>query len=175
MKNKLLQTILFVGASAVSADLSAQQSLNVTSHSIQINGQTFDYSIGEMTLVNTEKTSSLIVTQGFLQPNTQRQESSTTSDNAFSQLDNPIKVYPNPTTNLLYIESYESGIIDYAYNLYDATGKIVLNQKGQTQQGINKWELSLQSLASGSYYLMMQKNDSNGQSQHFSYKIQKIN
>lgn len=175
MKKKILQTIVFVGVAAASADLSAQQNLNVAGHTVHINGHTFDYSIGEMTLVTTEKSSGLIVTQGFLQPNSQNQESASTNDNVLSQSDNPIKVYPNPTTQLLYVESYETAIIDYAYNLYDATGKIVLSQNGKTQQGLNKWELNLQSLAAGSYYLMMQKKDQLGQNQHYSYKIQKIN
>ena len=149
MKNKLLQTILFVGASAVSADLSAKQSLNVTSHSIQINGQTFDYSIGEMTLVNTEKTSSLIVTQGFLQPNTQRQESSTTSDNAFSQLDNPIKVYPNPTTDILQIDDIN---LPVQLTISNVNGQIIF------QQDLEKNQLDLDKYPCGIYFISL-KND----------------
>jgi hypothetical protein len=59
--------------------------------------------------------------------------------------------------------------------LFDASGKIVLSQKGQTQAGLNKLELNLQSITSGSYYLIIQKNDALGQTQHYSFKIQKIN
>jgi hypothetical protein len=64
----------------------------------------------------------------------------------------------------------ETAITDYAYNLFDATGKTLLNQHGQTSIGLNKFTLDLSSYAAGSYYLVLQKN---GES--VSYKIQKLN
>jgi hypothetical protein len=175
MKANLIKTVFVAGISILSMSAKAQQTLNVAGNTAKINEMTFDYSIGEMVLVSTEKSSNLIVTQGVLQPLQSTSSASSTEDVILSANDNPIKVYPNPTSQLVYIESYETNIIDYAYNLYDATGKIVLSQKGQTQVGLNKLELNLQSLASGSYYLMMQKCDPNGQNQNYSYKIQKIN
>ena len=175
MKKAITQILVFVIVSLASRSTFAQQTLNVTGHSAQINGMTFEYSIGEMTLVSTERASNLIVTQGLLQPPAANTASTVSDDGILSTLDNPIKVYPNPTSNLVYVETYEEAIQDYEYNLYDATGKIVLSQKGQTQKGLNKFELSLQSLASGSYYLMIQKNDALGQTQNYSFKIQKIN
>jgi hypothetical protein len=175
MKANLIKTVFVAGISILSMSAKAQQTLNVAGNTAKINEMTFDYSIGEMVLVSTEKSSNLIVTQGVLQPLQSTSSASSTEDAILSANDNPIKVYPNPTSQLVYVESYETNIIDYAYNLYDATGKIVLSHKGQTQVGLNKLELNLQSLASGSYYLMMQKSDPNGQNQNYSYKIQKIN
>ena len=175
MKNSIKSAVFLVFLSQLPNCCEAQQTLNVSGHSAQINGMTFEYSIGEMTLVSTERASNLIVTQGLLQPPAANTASTVSDDGILSTLDNPIKVYPNPTSNLVYVETYEEAIQDYEYNLYDATGKIVLSQKGQTQKGLNKFELSLQSLASGSYYLMIQKNDALGQTQNYSFKIQKIN
>jgi hypothetical protein len=174
MKKYILHLATVVAISSVSFGAQAQQTLNVSGHSAKIDGMTFDYSIGEMTLVSTERASNLIVTQGVLQPGA-GSTSSPTSDATLSAVDNPIKVYPNPTSHLVFVEMYETSIQEFTYNLYDATGKIVMSQKGQTQAGLNKLELNLQSLASGSYYLMMRKNDVNGQTQNYSYKIQKVN
>jgi hypothetical protein len=174
MKKYILQLATVVAISLVSFGAQAQQTLNVSGHSAKIDGMTFDYSIGEMTLVSTERASNLIVTQGVLQPGA-GSTSSPTSDATLSAVDNPIKVYPNPTSHFVFVEMYETSILEFTYNLYDATGKIVMSQKGQTQAGLNKLELNLQPLASGSYYLMMQKNDVNGQTQNYSYKIQKVN
>jgi hypothetical protein len=171
-----MKTILFfLSAMFVGVGTYAQHTFNVTGHSAKINGMTFDYSIGEMVLVSTERSSSLIVTQGVLQPDASLTSGSPSSDVTLSTLDNPIKVYPNPSSHLVFVEMYETTIQEYTYNLYDATGKIVMSQKGKTQAGLNKLELNLQRLASGSYYLMMQKYDENGQPQNYSNKIQKIN
>ena len=152
----------------------AQQTTNVASHSAKISGMSFDYSIGEMMLVSTERTSNLIITQGLLQPDHFHSTGNSGSDGNLTTLDNPIKVYPNPSSHLVFVEMYETSIKDYSYYLYDATGKIVLSRKGQTQVGLNKVELNLQSIASGSYYLIIQKRDLNEQAQNYSFKIQKI-
>jgi hypothetical protein len=174
MKNSFKSAVFLVILSQLPNCCEAQQTLNVSGHSAKIDGMTFDYSIGEMTLVSTERASNLIVTQGALQPGA-GSTSSPSSDATLSTVDNPIKVYPNPTSHLVFVEMYETSIQECTYNLYDATGKIVMSQKGQTQAGLNKLELNLQGLASGSYYLMLQKNDVNGQTQNYSYKIQKVN
>jgi hypothetical protein len=149
----------------------AQSNLNVAGHTAQINGATFEYSIGEMTLVSTERNASLIVTQGILQPTSSGGGATDASGHGLlSDMADHIKVYPNPTQHLLFVESTEDAISDFAYNLLNASGKIVLSQSGQTQVGLNKLSLDLRSFASGSYYLMLNKNGKN-----YSYKIQKMN
>lgn len=176
MKRTNLKHLLLLGISLVSLEGMSQQTINVAGHTAKINGMTFEYSIGEMTLISTERNASLLVTQGLLQPFAASSSSDgSVSSDTHLDVDNPIKVYPNPTSHLLFIESFEESIIDYAYNLYDATGKIVLSRQGQTTVGLNKVELNLQSLASGNYYLMMQKQDANKGIQNYSYKIQKLN
>lgn len=149
----------------------AQQTLNVAGNTAKINGMTFDYSIGEMIAVSTERNANLIVTQGMLQPTSSGSAAiDHSSGSTLSSLSEQIKVYPNPTTNLLFVETMENTITDYAYNLFDATGKTILNQRGQTTEGLNKFTLDLSSYVSGSYYLVIQKNGEN-----VSYKIQKYN
>lgn len=59
-----LMALLIMGA----ASAEAQSTLNVAGNSAKINGMTFDYSIGEMTLVSTERNANIIVTQGYCNP-----------------------------------------------------------------------------------------------------------
>ncbi len=171
MQKSIIKISLLVGFTFFASDVFSQQTINVAGHSAKINGMTFDYSIGEMTLVSTERNANLIITQGMLQPIGSGSIANDEPGNTtLSDLSENIKVYPNPTTTLLYVETTETAVSDYAYNLYDATGKVVLNQNGKTQLGLNKFSLDLQSFAAGSYYLVIKKS-----TETCSFKIQKMN
>ncbi|MCC7030480.1 MAG: T9SS type A sorting domain-containing protein [Chitinophagaceae bacterium] len=175
-KKRILKMILLVFISCSSAAVFAQQAINVSSHSAVIEGAVFDYSIGEMTRISTEHTAGLIVTQGILQPYA-------TSPGGNAPQQNPglngnsdlIKVYPNPTENLLFIESVEPADATISYNLYDATGKLILNDEVLWKAGPNKFSLHLQTLAAGSYYLLIRKSTATAPAENFSFKIQKTN
>lgn len=176
MQNKtiyLFSLLTFLFLSAKNAD--AQQTINVSSHSATIQGNTFDYSIGEMSLITTEKNTNLIVTQGFLQPNILPNEVQTPPANTPIALSDLIKVYPNPTENILNVESIENADAEISYQLFDATGKVVLSEKAFWKAGNNKVSLDLKNFAAGSYYLMIRKPNANGNLENFSYKIQKTN
>lgn len=171
IKTSLIVCLVFVSMSSFS-----QNTLNVTGNSAQINGMTFEYSIGEMTIISTDKVSNLIVTQGLLQPYSLGSEATEeTTSNHFSDLTNQIKVYPNPTENILNVETFESIEGDFSYQLFDAAGKVVLSNSGTQKLGDNKFSLSLQAFASGNYYLMIQKPSQNGKQETYSFKIQKRN
>ena len=73
---KQKQFLLLLGILFFSKISFAQSTINVTSHTATIGGIVHDYSIGEMTMVTTERTSNLIVTQGVLQPNSTTSKSS---------------------------------------------------------------------------------------------------
>jgi hypothetical protein len=176
MQKSIIKTSLLIGFSFFASDVFSQQTLNVAANSAQINGMTFDYSIGEMTIVSTERNANLIVTQGLLQPHGSGSVASDAPSNTtLSDLSDNIKVYPNPTQNILFVETYETQVADYNYQLMDGLGKVVLNKEGQTQIGLNKFTLDLQSLAAGTYYLMLRKPNPTGQLENYSFKIQKLN
>jgi len=162
--------------SLLSTGAYCQQTINVSGHSATVNGMKFDYSIGEMTLVSTEKNANLIVTQGFLQPN-----SSGSGANQSNPGSNPlsgtdlVKVYPNPTENILFVESLENADAQISYQLFDASGKIVLSEKIEWKAGPNKLSLDLKNYAAGAYYLMIRKPNASGTVENYSYKIQKTN
>ena len=77
-KNILLILMLLI----FSATGYSQQSFTVASNSATINNMKFDYSIGEMTLVSTERNASIIVTQGQLQPIHSNTSASPQNENA---------------------------------------------------------------------------------------------
>lgn len=176
MKQPILAGVVLACFTFLTTDSFAQQTLNVTGHSAKINGMSFDYSIGEMTLVSTERNPNLIVTQGLLQPSGQGSSANDgTAGNALNELADRIQVYPNPTQHELFVESYETVVADYGLNLFDGAGKVVMSREGKTVVGMNRFTLDLQSLAGGTYYLMVRKNGANGQPQNYSFKIQKMN
>jgi hypothetical protein len=74
-KNRKARLVSMAVLALISSDAFCQHTLNVSSHSAAIKGLTFDYSIGEMTLVSTERNANLIVTQGLLQPSGSRKRS----------------------------------------------------------------------------------------------------
>lgn len=153
----------------------SQQTINVSSRSATINGMRFDYSIGEMTLVSTERNAGLIVTQGLLQPTSSGSGANTPTEHVTNALSDLIKVYPNPTENILFVESIENTDTDINYQLFDASGKIVMSEKVTWTSGPNKLSLDLRNYAAGAYYLMIRKPNQAGQTDNFSYKIQKTN
>mgnify|MGYP000976033121 CR=1 FL=1 len=174
-RKKIIKLVSLVFFSAISQSAFCQNTLNVSSHSATINGATFDYSIGEMTLVSTERNANLIVTQGLLQPNYSRIATQAQPVNTQIASSDKIKVYPNPTENILNVESFENAEAEISYQLFDATGKVILNRLIMSQAGSNKLTLDLKNYASGSYYLMIRKPNENGILENFSYKIQKTN
>lgn len=178
MKNQLKLTAFTLCFSlGIFHEASAQQTINVAGNSAVIHGMTFDYSIGEMTVISTEKTANLIVTQGLLQPLPSATNSSNTTspDNHLSTLAGLINVYPNPTSNVLYIETKDQQAGDLNYQLFDASGKLVASSKELQKEGSNKFSFNLQSFASGSYFLMIQKSTQGGNVEAISFKIQKTN
>ena len=151
-----------------STSLFAQTSLNAASNHATIGNHQYDYSIGEMTLVSTQKSSSLIVTQGYWQP-TGKVKGGATSNADASEWASNISVYPNPTENLLNIETTatEAGALDI--RMMDATGKILLRNKQLQIQGKNKSSLDLSSYAAGVYYLILRS----AEGKEITFKIQK--
>ena len=170
-KNILLILMLLI----FSATGYCQQSFTVASNSATINNMKFDYSIGEMTLVSTERNTSIIVTQGQLQPMHSNASTSPQSENASTLLANQIKVFPNPTENILNIESFEDQEASINYQLFDASGKLIINKSLLWEKGPNKVIIELKSYAAGSYYLLISKPGVSGTLENFSYKIQKTN
>lgn len=166
----LLATVLFAN------NVYSQHTLNVSGGSATLQGNTYEYAIGEMTLVHTAHHPSLIITQGFLQPHDGEVTSpSANPGSTLSSLSDQIRVYPNPTTNIVYLELQESQAGNYQLDVYDAAGRILHSSEGALQVGSNKLSVNLETYASGNYYLFLHKPNTLGVMDNYSYQIQKIN
>lgn len=163
------KTILASTLLLMSTSMYAQTSLNAGSNHTTIGNHQYDYSIGEMTVVSTQKSSSLIVTQGYWQPNGKAKAGATSNVDA-SDWANNINVYPNPTENFLNIETTANEAGSLEMRMMDATGKVMLRNKQVQVQGKNKNSLDLSSYAAGTYYLIIQSTEG----KEITFKIQKI-
>jgi hypothetical protein len=141
-----------------------QNAINVSSCTANINGIVHDYSIGEMAMVASEQNNNLIITQGVIQPII---ASIKTKDEVIkTDLIDFVKVYPNPTKNMLSIELIETDNVNL--QLFDALGKLILEMKNRTQKTI----IDMTSYSIGNYYLLA--FNPKDQTQKISFRIQKI-
>lgn len=176
MKKIYLLSILMCIFSAKNNDVSAQTSINSSSNQKILNNQIHQYSIGEMVLVNTIHKNNTILTQGYYQPSLIIENNTQNNNNISSSgatIEN-IKVYPNPTENIVFIEFVSTESTGIAYQLYDATSKMIINKITSQEKGYNKISIDLAPFAAGSYFLIIKKDKKDSQSENYSYKIQKI-
>jgi len=155
---------ILLGLSFLTQISFSQNSINVTSNTATVNGIVHDYSIGEMAMIATERNDNLIITQGVIQPITASLK--TNGKVIKKDLIDFVKVYPNPTKNLLSIELIETENI--SLQLFDALGKLILEMKNRTQKTI----IDMTSYSIGNYYLLA--FNPKDQTQKVSFKIQKI-
>lgn len=82
-----------------------------------------------------------------------------TSINPEADLAQAIAVFPNPTQDDLHIEykAKEKGV--FAWELTDVSGKILLSQQANVQDGKNEWTISTAAFASGMYFLKLSNAD----------------
>jgi hypothetical protein len=169
---KLIVLLLLLGSAIVGF---GQNSINSASQSTVVNGVVHSYAIGEMTIVSTEHTTNLIVTQGFLQPEFFKQHNAGSSGNLPSvDWASAIKIYPNPTEDILFIETELNEALPVELLLYDAVGNLALKGVPAVVSGFNKFSMSLANLASGNYYLVIAKRNSSNVIERSAVKIQKL-
>ena len=169
MKNKFLLLSIVIGTSSLMANAQNNSStLNSSGGSSTISGNIYDYSIGEMTLVNTASSSNLIVTQGLLQPTISE---TGISDDNFTL--NNLSVYPSPFDDIVNIDANMNTSGKLSVLLVDMGGREQFKNEWQLTTGkeINKFDLS--SLASGTYLLQASYTHGNKTASK-SFKIQKV-
>ncbi|MBL7766276.1 MAG: T9SS type A sorting domain-containing protein [Chitinophagaceae bacterium] len=70
-----------------------------------------------------------------------------------------ISLYPNPTKDILNIESYNAGTSKMLVKIADMSGRIVKQVQANAAQGANKIQMSLSDLASGLYTVQVYENE----------------
>lgn len=169
MKKKSILMLLTAMAAACSAQAQSigPSTLNAAGGSGSIAGNSFEWSVGEMTMISTFSSATLVVTQGLLQP-----LSGATGVPNSPLITGNLVVFPNPAGYALTLQPRFQGPVTLGYTLFDMAGRLVLSRETVLKTGTEKQELVLQHLASGQYMLRVVLYDK-GQQHEAAYKIQK--
>jgi len=167
MKN-IKTTILALMLCAGSAH--AQSTLNAAGGGGTIGGNSYDYSIGEMTLVSTETSSSIVITQGLLQP--EAKFATSTKDLIIAQ--DQMSIYPNPTAAIVNIQPQFTTAGTMQISLLDALGKTIVRQEYKLSNGTEKQQIDISGFAIGNYLINVNFTN-NKTTLRNTYKIQKNN
>ena len=143
---KLLLIALFIGCIGT---LSAQQIISSAGDSYIAGGYKVSWTLGEP-VIETVLDGNNILTQGFHQTNL-----SVTSVDELKFPGLTLKVYPNPTDYILYIQSEGRTDIKLQFALFDANGKILLDKKIVE----NPTKVSMTRYAAGNYLLKITTTD----------------
>ena len=171
LKNKLFFISIFlllININNVKAQSITPSVINVSGYSGTISGQVFDWSIGEMTLVSTYTGSTLIVTQGLLQP----YMLSSKIEN--SQKNNLIHVFPNPTNSVININFNNAIKGELTYRLQNMEGKSLIFKTIPNVQTISNEQINIESLPDATYLLTIYYGIEGTTQETVTYKIQKI-
>ncbi len=143
--------------------------LNATGGYNIVGGNQYDYSIGEIALVNTFTTHSIIVTNGLLQTELR-------DGTDVKQLDavSDLLVFPNPTKSIIYVQLNAKTTGKIKLSLHGLTGSQVAEVESDVKAGVNMSNLDMGNLANATYILYVMFTDASGTEQKNSYKIQKI-
>ena len=144
--------------------------INTTGNSFAKSNYSLDWSVGELAIVETMKSTDgkVIVSNGLLQPDMPRANSRSyfTSDE--------VKVLPNPTYDKIEINLSikQTGVLNIL--VYDAQGKLITSAK-KTTYGVPMVErVDLSMYAGGTYLLRLELAATEGAGKTGTYKIVKI-
>jgi hypothetical protein len=162
--SKLFTLILIITAPVLLNAQSVSQSVISSTGSFSAGA---DFSIssttGEMTMVQTFSTASVILTQGFQQP----------ADDAVGLFDmatndyGTFAVYPNPATNDMWFAFQLPGEGEVTVKIYDVLGQEIKQVYSNKYESGNTTEkISVGSLSAGSYYLSLSFTATNDNKAH---------
>jgi len=164
--SSLLATLFATTAMAQSYGPST---LNAMGGSARIGSNTFEYSVGEMVLVSTMTTNSIIVTNGLLQPLNMRFAAVSSAN-----LNHFIQLYPNPTSQDATLEYNAFATGTLSLHLIDMLGKTIYLEQHNLSVGVNRITIPMQNLAAATYMLQVNLIAENSSVETTSYKIQKL-
>jgi Secretion system C-terminal sorting domain len=163
MKKLILFTLFTTSFANIHAQSIAPSILNAGGGSANIAGRTFEYSIGEMAVVSTDKAGNTFLTQGLLQPIIIVAEGLSNIELGKTLFN----IYPNPTSEILNIALLNNATAVNNISLFDVTGKLVAaidNPKFTNK----KYALDFSTFAFGHYILKLASLD-----QNFTFTINK--
>jgi len=126
-----------------------------------------DWSVGELTLIKTEQNGALMFTQGVLQGNIM------VFANASSITDGEMRILPNPTPGVLYLQTGFLQPGKLSTMLYSAQGQRLLSRE-ELLAGFSVKNINMMAYAAGTYFLEIMFTDNSGNSRKRTYKIIKL-
>ena len=144
--------------------------LNVAGGSKRIASNTYEWSVGEMTMVHTAESATISVTQGILQP--MPALPSGIKPSVITQ--ESLNIFPVPATTMLNIQPFFENGGTLLLSLLDASGRTVSESKVSLNSGKEQQQLNIGDLATGNYLLLVHY-ESKGAVLQTNYKIQKTN
>lgn len=143
--------------------------LNACGGSAVSGGNTYEWSVAEMTMVSSFGGGNILVTQGVLQPSQQPAGIQENGPQAFDTF----LVYPVPTGDLLHLKPNfgEGGKLDWT--LIDVQGKQVGSRSAQLAQGNETQSMDLSTLPAACYFLAIRFESSHG-TVSATYTVQKV-
>jgi hypothetical protein len=147
--------------------------LNVTGGSRSFGYTNIDWSVGEMPLVNTYTNQVVVITNGFLQPFTEK-PGEINNNNIFTP--DEIRVFPNPATSYVEINFLTQQKGNMSFKLYNGTGQLVF-QKTYYHHGLGHIErIDMLRLTASEYFLQVVLDPETGSvGKKGGYKIIKLN
>lgn len=133
----------------------APATFNSTGGTAVIAGNTYEFSIAEMVLVNTVTTGNLTVTQGVLQ-NSPLAPNGLKEQNLESSL---LSIYPNPTENYIQLQPNFKANTKLNFLIYDLVGKLMIQREVLLKRGNELEQLDFSSFVAGTYYLTVEVQD----------------
>lgn len=142
--------------------------LNSAGKSSNIGPDTYEWSVGEMAVVSTYTSGSLVVTQGVLQP-----FDAALGVPANNRIAKNLNMFPNPAQDVLFLQPAFQPGTSLSYSLQAIDGKVLRSATTQLPTGSEKQTLQLNALAAGNYMLLVQVTE-NGRTFTNNYKIEKL-
>lgn len=128
--------------------------LNAAGGSTGVSGNTYEWSVGEMVLVNTVATAGLVVTQGILQPMLQ-----VTGINDNKLALEGMSLYPNPASDQLNIKFNLTRNLEVTLKLSDVSGRTQYVRKIKEHNGSELITMDFKPYAAGVYMLQVTTTD----------------
>jgi len=174
MKNTILPVVVFFLFTTAYSQSNTPSVINSSGGSSQTGYYHFEWSVGEISLVNQMSSSnnSLILTNGFFQPYLLYPGRYNLS-NQFGN--DEIKIFPNPASDYVEIDFFTNQKGKVKISFYDVSGRMVF-YKESFCNGVDLIEkISVNQFASGSYALKIDLDaDADFVTKHGLYKIVKI-
>lgn len=147
--NKIIFLVFYdiFGIMCLYAQGNSSEALNAAGGYKVVGGNTYEWSVGEPSLVATYTTASLIVSQGVLQP-----APFSSLDIKQQTPDAALRVFPNPTRDCLQLEgSIPPGCI-LQYDLCEISGRKIRNKSTLVQDLLHE-SIDMSGFSVGTYFL----------------------